>query len=84
MKRFIGNVNIQIVERYLLADLDTQTFTPLIVNEMAEEDVASIAAEPEETTRERSSLEARKAMLEEGQKTFKSALGLFKGAASKK
>ena len=45
---------------------------------MTEDEVAFVAAEPEETTRMRDNLEARKATLEKGQETFKSALGLFK------
>lgn len=45
---------------------------------MTDNEIALVAAEPEETTRIRANLEARKATLEKGQETFKSALGLFK------
>ena len=50
----------------------------MVVGDMSEEEVAFVAAEPEETTHERNFLETRKATLEKGQETFKSALGLFR------
>lgn len=78
MKYFIAAVTKQIIERYLLNDLAADTISPLIISEMSDDEVAFVAAEAEETTRERDSLEARKATLEKGQQTFKSALGLSK------
>lgn len=83
MKYFVSVVTKQIIERYLLTNLASETICPLIVSEMDDDEVAFVAAEPEEITRERDSLEARKGTLEKGQQTFKSALGLFRGAASK-
>ena len=52
--------------------------SPMMVAEMTDEEVAFIAAEPEETTRLRANLEAKKTVLEKGQATFRSTLGLFK------
>lgn len=78
VKYFIGAVTKQIVERHLLRDLAADTISPMIINDMTDDEVAIVAAEPEETTRMRDNLEARKAMLEKGQATFKSALGLLR------
>jgi hypothetical protein len=50
----------------------------MLVNDITDDEVAFVAAEPEETTRKRENLEARKAVLEKGQQTFQAALGLFK------
>lgn len=66
------------VERYLLRDLANDTLSPMLVGEMSGDEVSLIAAEAEEITRMRSNLEARKSVLENGQQTFRSALGLFK------
>lgn len=77
MKYFIAAVTKQIIERYLLTDLAADTISPIIVGEMSDDEVGFVAAEPEETTRQRQSLEARKATLEKGRQTFKSALGLM-------
>ncbi len=61
-----------------MRDLTADTLSPMLVGDMTDDDVAFIAAEPEETVRLRSNLETRKTMLEKGQETFKSALGLCK------
>lgn len=78
IKYFIAAVTKQVIERYLLRDLAECTISPLIISDMTDEEVAAVAAEPEETARQREHLEARKAMLEKGQQTFKAALGLFR------
>ncbi|KAF2479882.1 P-loop containing nucleoside triphosphate hydrolase protein [Neohortaea acidophila] len=77
VKYFIAAVTKQVIERYLLTDLAADTISPIIVGEMSDDEVGFVAAEPEETTRQRQSLEARKATLEKGRQTFKSALGLM-------
>ncbi|TKA36176.1 hypothetical protein B0A54_12806 [Friedmanniomyces endolithicus] len=78
VKYFISAVTKQVIERHLMRDLTADTLSPMLVGDMTDDDVAFIAAEPEETVRLRSNLETRKTMLEKGQETFKSALGLCK------
>lgn len=75
---FIAAVTKQVIERYLLEGLADETITPIVIADMTDEEIAYVAAEPEEVTRERDLLEVRKAALEKGQATFKSALGLFR------
>ncbi|KAF2158747.1 hypothetical protein M409DRAFT_61405 [Zasmidium cellare ATCC 36951] len=74
---FIAAVAKQVIERYLVRDL-ADTRSPIMVGDMSDAEVAFVAAEPEETKRQRDHLEARKATQEEGQEIFKSALGFFK------
>ncbi|KAI7283211.1 hypothetical protein KC345_g3022 [Hortaea werneckii] len=78
VKYFISAITKQVIERYLLRDLANDTLSPMLVGEMPDDEVSLIAAEAEEITRMRSNLEARKSTLENGQQTFRSALGLFK------
>ena len=78
VRYFVAIVTKQVIERYLLKDLAAATISPMVVGDMTDEQIAYVAAEPEETTRERDFLEARKTVLEKGQETFKSALGLFR------
>ncbi|TKA68512.1 hypothetical protein B0A55_08173 [Friedmanniomyces simplex] len=80
VKYFIGAVTKQVIERYLLRDLAADTISPMVIGDMTDDEIAFVAAEPEETTRLRGNLETRKSTLEKGQETFKSALGLFKCA----
>ncbi|KAK5138342.1 hypothetical protein LTR08_003403 [Meristemomyces frigidus] len=75
---FISAVTKQVVERNLLRNLASKTISPILVGEMTDEEISFVAAEPEETTRMRNNLETRKATLEKGQATFRSALGQFK------
>lgn len=77
MKYFIAVVTKQVIERYLLTDLAAETMSPMVIVDMSDEEVGYVAAEPEETTRKRDFLETRKATLEKGQETFRSALGMF-------
>ena len=78
VKYFIGVVTKQVIERHLLTDLATDTISPVIITDMSNQEVAYVAAEPAETTRERQFLEGCKETLEKGQETFRSALGLFR------
>ncbi|KAF2860766.1 hypothetical protein K470DRAFT_276666 [Piedraia hortae CBS 480.64] len=75
VKYFINAVTKQVIERCLLRNLAQQTLSPEIIGDMSDEELALIAAEPEETTRMRENLEVRKATLERGQDTFRTALG---------
>lgn len=78
VKYFISAITKQAIERYLLHDLAKDTLSPMLISDMTDDEVALVAAEPEEAVRMRSNLEARKAMLENGLETFKSTLGLRK------
>ncbi|KAI7233482.1 hypothetical protein KC330_g5346 [Hortaea werneckii] len=78
VKYFVSAITKQVIERYLLRDLANDILSPMLVGEMSDDEVGLIAAEAEEITRMRSNLEARKSTLENGQQTFRSALGLFK------
>jgi len=53
----------------------------MLIGEMTDDEIALVAAEPEETTHMRNSLESRKATLGDGQETFKSAWLVQVGAA---
>lgn len=78
MKYFINVVTKQVIERYLLDNLANDTISPMIIHNMTDDEVGFVAAEAEDITKERAHLESRKAILEAGQATFKSALGLFR------
>jgi len=78
VKYFISAITKQTIERYLLRDLAKDTLSPMLISDMTDDEVALVAAEPEEAIGMRSNLEARKAMLENGLETFKSTLGLRK------
>ena len=75
VKYFTAVVTKQIMERYLLTSLAAETISPMVIADMTEAEIAFVAAEPEETARERNFLETRKATLEKGQEVFKSTLG---------
>ncbi|KAK3722656.1 hypothetical protein LTR37_002226 [Vermiconidia calcicola] len=75
---FIDAVTKQVVERHLLRGLAENTLSPLLISDMTDGEISLVAPEPEEMTRQRDFLEARRSMLEQGQETFKSALGLFR------
>lgn len=78
VKYFISAVTKQVIERHLIHNLAEETLSPMIINDMADGEVAHIAAEPEEVTHKRDFLEAHKAILEEGQAEFRRALGSYK------
>lgn len=62
----------------MLHDLAANTLSPLVIDAMEEGEVGIIAAEDEETTREREFLMDQKAILESGQEAFRKALGSMK------
>lgn len=66
------------IQRHFLEDLEKDTLSPMLVAKMSDDEVKVIAAETEEVVRKRSNLEKLKSVLEEGEETFSSALGLFK------
>ncbi|KXL51256.1 hypothetical protein M433DRAFT_73240 [Acidomyces richmondensis BFW] len=75
---FVSAITKQVIERHLLSDLAGETLSPMLINDMMDDEIAFVAAEPEETVRMRSNLEARKTLLDNGLETFKSTLGLRK------
>lgn len=78
MNYFVSAITKQVIERHLLSDLAGETLSPMLINDMMDDEIAFVAAEPEETVRMRSNLEARKTLLDNGLETFKSTLGLRK------
>jgi len=75
---FIAAVTKQVIERHMLDDLASQTLSPLIINDMDENEVSMVAAEDESITAQREHLEREKAILESGQDAFRKALGAFR------
>ncbi|KAK3673763.1 hypothetical protein LTR78_006316 [Recurvomyces mirabilis] len=71
VKIFIANTTKQVVERHLLAELPEDTLSPLMINDMSDQEVGYLAGEAEETTHKRVSSWA-------GQDAFKKALGSYK------
>jgi len=71
-------VTEQVIERHLLHDLASQTLSPMIINDMDEDEVALIAAEDAGITNQREHLEHEKAFLENGREAFTKALGAFR------
>ncbi|KAK4610060.1 Interferon-induced GTP-binding protein Mx1 [Fulvia fulva] len=78
VKYFIAAVTDQVIERNLLHNLATDTFSPLVVNDMADGEIGYVAAEADEVTHKRDFLEGHKAILETGQKAFREAVGSYK------
>jgi hypothetical protein len=58
VQTFVQNVVIQVVERHLVRGLD-KVFSPLKVNDLSDEDVLRVAAEPAPTRRRRHLLAER-------------------------
>lgn len=77
VKYFIAAVTEQVIERHLLHDLAEQTLSPMLINDMADGEVAHVAAEAEEVTHKREFLEDHRAILEEGRAEFRRALGRY-------
>lgn len=75
---FIAAVTKQVVERHLLHDLASETLSPMIINDMHEDEVAIVAAEDENITTQREHLEREKAILENGREAFRKALGALR------
>ncbi|KAI1080797.1 interferon-induced GTP-binding protein Mx [Whalleya microplaca] len=78
-KVFIANVTTQVIERHIIRGLDS-IFSPLIVVNMPDSKVESIAGEPSETKRQRAFLVDRIHRLEGGAKVFRNiGNGIFAG-----
>ncbi|OQO03026.1 hypothetical protein B0A48_11310 [Cryoendolithus antarcticus] len=74
---FIEAVTDQVIERHLMIDLASKTFSPLLIDAMSEREVYQIAGEDEDITGQREHFEGQKAILEKGQAAFRKALGSF-------
>ncbi|PVI06772.1 GTP-binding protein [Periconia macrospinosa] len=75
LKYFINAVCKTVIERHLVEPLPDVILSPLVVDNMTEQQISYVAAEPHETTQQRAFLEHRKAMLEKGLDTFREAMG---------
>ncbi|KAI8934760.1 hypothetical protein NX059_008448 [Plenodomus lindquistii] len=75
MKYFINAVTKTVIERHLVGPLPDIILSPLIVTQMSDKEVRSVAAEPSAVSQQRAHLESRKAMLEKGLETFREAMG---------
>ncbi|KAL9095009.1 MAG: hypothetical protein Q9165_002611 [Trypethelium subeluteriae] len=78
MKYFIGVITKQVIERHLVDPLSTNVLSPSIIAALSNEEVAFLAAEPDDVVSRRTFLEERKQMLERGKETFRQAMdGLY-------
>ena len=67
MKYFVGVITKQVIERHLVETLADDLLPPSLALDLSDEEVAFVAAEPPDVTRQRAFLETRKEMLEEAQ-----------------
>lgn len=75
LKYFIDVVTEQVIERHLIDPLANTILSPIVIAGLTDEEVSYIAAEPSDVTQKRNFLEVRKKMLEDGQDTFRRAMG---------
>ncbi|TLS20446.1 uncharacterized protein PpBr36_11272 [Pyricularia pennisetigena] len=73
-KVFIANVTTQVIERHMLRDLD-HVFSPVVVANMSDDEVASVTIESPAVQRQRIFLSERISKLEEGRSIFTTAMG---------
>ena len=73
-KQFVANVTTQVVERHILRDLET-SFSPLVVNGMADSQMELVASESTSARRQRTFLGDRITKLNEGRDIFRSIMG---------
>jgi hypothetical protein len=78
IKYFINAVAKAVIERHLVEPLPDLILSPLVVTQMTEQEIEFVAAEPPEITQQRSHLDSRKTMLENGLDTFREAMGGLK------
>ena len=63
-KYFIGVVTKQVIERHLVETLPSEILSPMIISGLTDDEVKQIATEPASVNRQRTSLEARRVVLE--------------------
>ncbi|KAF3924458.1 Dynamin-2 [Arthrobotrys entomopaga] len=73
MKYFIDVVAKQVIERHLVQTLPKLILAPTDIMDIPDTQIEYLVAEPTDIVQRRKFLEGRKAMLEEGQATFKKA-----------
>jgi hypothetical protein len=78
IKYFVNAVAKAVIERHLVEPLPDLILSPLVVTQMTEQEIEFVAAEPPEITQQRSHLDSRKTMLENGLDTFREAMGGLK------
>lgn len=78
LKYFTDVVVKQVIERHLICTLPENIFSPAMVPTMSENDIKFIASEAPDVTAKRRYWEGRCKMLEEGQSTFRRAMGTFR------
>ncbi|OCL01429.1 hypothetical protein AOQ84DRAFT_306727 [Glonium stellatum] len=79
LKYFIAAVTKQVIERHLVDTLPATILSPMVIAALTDEEVAYVAAEAPEVTRQRNYLQGRKEMLEKGQDAFRLAMGGVRG-----
>lgn len=78
LKMFVHNVTNQVVERCIIDPLPERLLSPMVVTDMPDTEIAFIASEPPEMMSQRAFLEEMKGMLEDGEDSFRGAMGEFK------
>jgi hypothetical protein len=78
IKYFVNAVAKAVIERHLVEPLPDLILSPLVVTQMTEQEIEFVAAEPPEIMQQRSHLDSRKTMLENGLDTFREAMGGLK------
>ncbi|KAF2091553.1 hypothetical protein K490DRAFT_70374 [Saccharata proteae CBS 121410] len=77
LKYFIAAVTKRVVERYLIHNLAEDTISPMMLEDMTDDEVKLVASEPESTAMERRYLLNTLQSLEAGKNAFKNAIGLL-------
>ncbi|KAF2017208.1 dynamin family protein-like protein [Aaosphaeria arxii CBS 175.79] len=78
LKYFVHAVTKQVIERHLINPLPESILSPLVVAKMTDNEVSYIAAESKESIAQRTHLEEKKRMLENGLGHFYEVMGGFK------
>jgi CRISPR/Cas system-associated protein Csm6 len=78
LKYFVNAVTKQVIERHLVEPLPEIILSPVVVNNLTDNEVKYIAEEPPEITQQRNFLDARLETLEHGMDTFREAMGGLK------
>ena len=73
-KTFVANIAAQVIERHMVRGLD-KIFSPVDVNNLSDEDVLKVAAEPPSVKRQRDFLQDRQKKLLSGKDIFREILG---------
>lgn len=77
LKNYVAAVTETVVERHLIKPLLDCPISPLTLTELSDDEIRSLAAEPENVSRERDHLVNIKANLEKGREAFQRAMVAF-------